>query len=58
MTIWCWTEKFADVRYCTVEADTLEEAEKKIQEGDWLSEDTIDFYSEELLKGLAKEVEK
>lgn len=54
MAVWQWKEKFADERICTVEADTEEEAREKMQKGDWLSEDTVDFYSEELLEDLKK----
>ena len=54
MSVWQWKEKFVDVRVCTVEADTEEEARGKIEAGDWASEDTVDFYSEELLEGLKR----
>ena len=54
MSIWQRKEKFADVRVCTVEADTEEEARAKMQAGDWASEDTVDFYSEELLEDLKR----
>ena len=54
MPTWQWKEKFVDVRVCTVEADTEEEARAKIEAGDWASEDTVDFYSEELLEDLKR----
>jgi hypothetical protein len=55
MAVWKWKVKFADVRECAVEADTEEEARRKMDSGDWLSEDTVDFYSDELLEDLKME---
>jgi hypothetical protein len=52
MPVWKWREKFSDERECTVEADTIEEAQAKRDSGDWLSETTTDFYSEEILADL------
>lgn len=52
MGIWKWTMKFSDTRECAVEADTEEEARTKMDNGDWLYEDTIDFTAEELIKDL------
>ena len=54
MAIWKWTMRFSDVRECRVEADTEEEARKKMDVGDWLSEDTINFYADELVSDLEK----
>lgn len=58
MAIWTWKMKFADVRVCSVEADTEEEARHKMDSGDWLSEDTVDFYSDELLEDLKMETDE
>ena len=52
MPVWKWMEKFSDERECTVEADTIEEARAKVDAGDWASETTVDFYSEERLSDL------
>lgn len=52
MPIWKWEEKFTDVRECAVEAETLEEAQEKMESGDWFYEHTVNFYSEELMKPL------
>lgn len=53
MTIWKWTMKFSDVRECAVEAETEAEARDKMDSGDWLYEETVDFYAEELVKDLS-----
>jgi hypothetical protein len=53
MAIWRWTEEFIDVREITVEADTLKEAQAKADAGDWDSEDTINFYSNRLVKPMS-----
>lgn len=53
MAIWRWKEKFVDIRVCEVEADTEEEAREKMKDGDWASETTVDFYSDELLEDLS-----
>jgi hypothetical protein len=53
MPVWKWKVKFVDVRVCTVEADTEEEARRKMDEGNWASEDTVDFYSDDLLEDLS-----
>jgi hypothetical protein len=47
MAVYLWKQTFTDVRICGVEADSKEEAIKKRDEGDWLFEDTIDFYTQE-----------
>lgn len=56
MRIWEWTEEFIDRRVCTVEADTEAEAREKMLEGDWLSEDTVDLYSNELISDLSEKL--
>ena len=53
MAIWRWKMKFVDVRVCEVEADSEEEAREKMASGDWVSETTVDFYSDELLEDLS-----
>lgn len=45
--------RFIDVREILIVADTLEEAQAKYDAGEWDSEDTVDFYSDEELKSLA-----
>lgn len=40
-----WTERFIDDRFCTVVAESLEEAREKRAEGYWASEQTVDFQS-------------
>lgn len=57
MKTWQWKMKFADVRICTVLAETEEEARRKMDSGDWESEDTVDFYADEQLEDL-REVEE
>ena len=54
MAVWKWTEKFTDIREYSVEAETLEEAQRKRNDGDWLDETTTEFYSEELLSDIEK----
>ena len=55
MAEWTFKIKFVDVRKCAVEADTEAEARAKMESGDWLYENTVDFYQDELLDDL-KEV--
>ena len=52
MPIWRWKERCTDIRECAVEADTEEEARAKMESGDWLYEQTVDFYHEELVEKL------
>tara|TARA_R100001086_G_scaffold209999_1_gene125880 strand:+ start:24 stop:215 length:192 start_codon:yes stop_codon:yes gene_type:complete len=52
MAVWEWVEEFIDRRVCSVEADTEDEARAKMRDGDWLSETTVDFYSNELIEDL------
>lgn len=51
--------RYVDVRVCEVEADTEEEEEAREKEtrGDWLSEDTVDFYADELLEPMKQVTE-
>jgi len=58
MAIWKWTEDFVDRRECAVEADTEEEARRKMEAGDWLYEHTTDFYSLEMIKDIERVEEK
>lgn len=44
--------KYIDVRVITIEADDIEQAREKYESGDWLSEDTVDFYADEDLELL------
>jgi hypothetical protein len=54
MARWTFKIKFVDVRVCAVEAETEEEAREKMDSGRWLSEDTVDFYQDELLVDLER----
>ena len=47
-----WTMEFVDKRVCAVEANCIDEAIIKMNNGDWVSEDTVDFYARELLEEL------
>lgn len=53
MALFKWKEKFVDIRECAVEAETLEEAKNKSNEGDWAYEHTVDFYSEEIITPIS-----
>ena len=53
MPLWKWTEQFIDERECAVEAETEEEARAKMEAGDWLYEQTKEFYSHLLLEDLS-----
>ena len=44
--------KYADIKVITVEAETEEEAQAKFDAGEWESEQSVDYYSVELLKPL------
>lgn len=44
--------KFIDERIITIEADDETEAQRKFDAGEWQSEDTVDFYSYDLVYGL------
>jgi len=52
MATWQFTMEFIDRRVCTIGADTEEEAQEKMDSGDWASEDTIDFFANDLIKPL------
>ncbi len=47
--------KYADVRVIRIEAESYEKALEKFEAGDWCSEDTVDFYSEEEISSLKLE---
>jgi len=54
MATWQFTMEFIDRRVCTIGADTEEEAQEKMDSGDWASEDTIDFFANDLIKPLER----
>lgn len=56
MGFYTFTMEYVDVREVEIEADSLEEAQAKMDEGDWKSDQevTVDFYENRLVKELQK----
>lgn len=52
------TVEFIDVREVTIEAESLDEARKKYDEGDWSSEETTEFYNNREIKPLTEKTDE
>lgn len=54
MTQWTFVMEYTDTREILIEAENEEEAQKKMDSGDFEEETTIDFYANKLVRGLKR----
>ena len=47
--------EYIDVREITIEAETLEDAQAKYDEGNWADETTVNFYSNREIRPLRED---
>ena len=57
MATWMFVMDYVDRREVRIDAETEEEARAKMDSGDFESEDTVDFYANELVRDLHKETD-
>ena len=57
MATWMFVMDYVDRREVRIDAETEEEARVKMDSGDFQSEDTVDFYANELVRDLHKETD-
>ena len=52
MAEWTFIMDYTDKREILIEADTEEEAREKMENGDFVTDTTLDFYAERLVRDL------
>lgn len=44
--------RYSDLKVIEVEADSLDDARERFDCGDWVSEETVDYYADDVLEEL------